>query len=326
MEDVSCIFCGMGSQPVHIEQDGYSGRRCPQCGLIYLSPRPSKEEIVDLYGHNLAHAGARAHIKAEYEKRLIAKHHLNLFKQHAPNGGKILEIGAGAGFFLDEARKKGFNSYALEINPIYTTYLKDVLNIEVDNQPLSAGVFPNLEFDVIYHCDVISHFYDPVSEFREMNKKLKKDGLLVFETGNFADVDEKYYPYYPSFQFPDHLYFFGYQNLLELLRRAGFEVVKVYRYAIIPQLRLLKMSSKFAGFLQKKDGQRNDEIRHKTNQEGKDNQNHLDAAGNTREPYRPRHFLNDGMGLLNYFVRYKLGALVVRMNQPQTVIIIAKKK
>jgi hypothetical protein len=52
MNESRCIFCEIESHQILIEENGYKGKKCPQCGLIYISPRPSLDEIVDLYGHN----------------------------------------------------------------------------------------------------------------------------------------------------------------------------------------------------------------------------------------------------------------------------------
>ena len=39
--------------------------------------------------------------------------------------------------------------------------------------------FNNEKFDVIYHCDVISHFYDPIAEFKKMKEKLNENYTIV---------------------------------------------------------------------------------------------------------------------------------------------------
>ena len=58
MEDIGCIFCGTEGSAAIIEEKGYTGRKCVRCGLIYVSPRPSRHEVVDLYGHDAAHLTA----------------------------------------------------------------------------------------------------------------------------------------------------------------------------------------------------------------------------------------------------------------------------
>lgn len=299
MKEISCIFCNIPGGITVIEENGYKGKRCTQCGLIFISPRPSQEEISDLYGHNNAHITAQEHISDEYRKRLYARHHLRKLNKFV-NGGYLLEIGAGAGFFLDEARKQGFHPYGLEFNPQQAEFMRSTLGIPCEDKPLSVGIFENKKFDVIYHCDVISHLYHPVTDFQVMNKLLKEDGILFFETGNFAEVDESYYSYIPTFMYPDHLFFFGLDNLKALLEETGFELLYTKRYSILPQL-----------WLKRKLG----------NQQGEKNGTHqLQPSG------RNNGFMEKAKVYVNYGMRYYAGAISPKQNQPQTILVCARKK
>ena len=153
MTEIRCIFCETKNDNVVIEENGYKGIKCQQCGLIYISPRPALEEIVNLYGHDNANISATSHILASFPKRLYAKHHLRIINAFSKSGA-LLEIGPGAGFFLDEARQIGFNPYGLEFNPIQANFMRNKLSISCEESPLSTSVFGGLKFDVIYHCDV----------------------------------------------------------------------------------------------------------------------------------------------------------------------------
>jgi len=66
---------------------------------------------------------------------------------------------------------------------------------------------PGQSFDVIYHCDVVSHLHDPIADFRAMRGRLRDRGLLLFETGNLGDVPVDRLALVPRFQYPDHLFF-----------------------------------------------------------------------------------------------------------------------
>ena len=98
------------------------------------------------------------------------------------------------------------------------------------------STFGGKKFDIVYHCDVISHLFDPVSEFIKTHQKMEDGGVLIFETGNLGDVKQKYFRYFNIFQYPDHLFFFGTNNLIELLEKSGFDLIKIYRYSVLPQL------------------------------------------------------------------------------------------
>lgn len=236
MEDIECIFCNRSSNQIVIEENGYKGRKCPTCGLVYISPRPSPSEVHNLYSENREYAKS---ISSPFTRRLYAKHNLHIIKKFIKNGS-MLEIGAGAGYFLDEARKEGFKVYGTEVNNIEVNFMRNKLKIPCEKSSLNASSFKGKKFDIVYHCEVISHFYDPIREFKKINDKLKDKGMLVFETGNLGDVKEKYYKIFTRFQLPDHLFFFSENNLKELLERNGFKFIKVYRYSILPELLILK--------------------------------------------------------------------------------------
>jgi SAM-dependent methyltransferase len=300
MKETPCILCDIFSDQIAIEENGYTGKRCPECGLIYISPRPSLEEIIDLYGHNSAHITAEEHIFDEYRKRLYARHHLKKLKSLAQSGN-LLEIGAGAGFFLDEAKNSGFTPYGLEFNPQQGAFMRDTLGIPCEERPLSTDIFWGKTFDVIYHCDVISHLFNPVLDFKIMNRLLNKGGTLFFETGNFAEVDSEYYRYIKTFMYPDHLFFFGLNNLKTLLDQSGFELVFAKRYSVLPQFWL---KNKFGN------NSHDDDFKKSSNV----------------EISRSKGLFDKIKVWINYIARYRLGSLITNNKHPQTILIGAKKK
>jgi 2-polyprenyl-3-methyl-5-hydroxy-6-metoxy-1,4-benzoquinol methylase len=188
MEEIPCIFCNKSTEHIVIEEEGYKGRKCPTCGLIYISPRPSLDEIRNLYRLDHSHISAKSLISDFVSKKLVAKHHLRIIKKFIRNGS-MLEIGAGAGHFLNEARKEGFDVYGVEPNEVLAKFIEEKIGIPC-GRVLDDSLFNGKEFDVIYHCDVISHFYDPIQEFEKINRRLKKYGLLVFETGNLGMLNK----------------------------------------------------------------------------------------------------------------------------------------
>lgn len=319
MEEIRCIFCDVESDDVVIEENGFKGRRCPRCGLIYVSPRPSFGEIVDLYGHDDARISADSHIASAFPKRLYARHHLGLIRSLV-RGGALLEIGAGAGYFLDEARRIGFDPYGLEFNPIQARFIKDTLNIPCEESPLSTSVFGGRRFDMVYHCDVISHFFDPISDFRTTNQVMKPGAFLVFETGNLAEVDPVHLKHIQRFQYPDHLFFFSAENLRTLLEMTGFRLLRLYRYSIMPQLRLIRLRP---GMRRGRAGP------------PKQKKNSLVGGGAAKpagsvQPSSSgrstgRRMARNLLHYVEYLFRYKIGCVAPKKGRPQTVIVIAQK-
>ena len=113
MQDIQCIFCTKYSNQIAIEENGYQGRKCPSCSLIYISPRPSNIKIENQYSTNNAYLSTESQILGAFRKRLQAKHNFRIIKKFKKRGS-MLEIGAGAGYFLDESKKEGFEVYGIE--------------------------------------------------------------------------------------------------------------------------------------------------------------------------------------------------------------------
>lgn len=321
MEDIKCILCEKESDRVVIEENGYTGRKCSQCGLIYVSPRPSLDEIVDLYARDSAHKPAASHISAEIPQRIHARHNLRIVTSFATKGA-LLEIGPGAGYFLDEARRIGFDPYGIELNRTLASFIRDRLNIPCEDSPLSSSVFQGKAFDVVYHCDVISHFFEPILEFRKMNDVMKEKGILVFETGNLAEVDRKYFKYFQRFQYPYHLFFFGTDNLLDLLDRSGFELLRIYRYSILPQLMVRKALVGMRGLLFKR-GRRYSAERSREENRSRDFSQSVRRHSRARGP---AGFAWRSLSYLLHLLRYRIGYIAPKANRPQTVILVARKR
>lgn len=239
MNTIPCVLCGEHSSEVAITENGYTGLRCPQCRLVYVSPRPDAERTLNLYSHEHRPLYAEAQFSFEEVNRKAARQTIEHIKALHP-GGTLLELGPGAGFFLEEARTRGYDVHGIELNPTEAEAIRNRLGIPCEERPLGTASFGGKKFDVIYHKDVLSHLWDPIAVFQDIHRALNDGGLLVFETGNIGDLDRKYYKYFSQFLYPDHLFFFGERSIQLLLERTGFRVVEVVRHAILLQLLLQK--------------------------------------------------------------------------------------
>ena len=309
MEEIACIFCNIWNAQVLIEENGYLGRKCANCGLIYISPRPRADAIVELYENDNAQISAGEHISLERRSRLYARHHLGILGKFAPQG-RLLEIGAGAGYFLAEARKRGYEPYAIEFNSAQAEFMASALEIPCEQTPLGPASFGGKVFDVIYHSDVMSHFYDPLGEFRRMRAALRPGGWLIFETGNGGDIDPKYFGHFSAFQYPDHLFFFSLANVLALLERSDFELVELHRYSVLPQLRALETLARARKVVARRSPVPAGAV------------GGAPAAVNGRA----RELLGDVSDYANYLLRYKVGSAAPKAGRPQTFVMVARAR
>lgn len=311
MEDIQCIFCNRESTQVIIEENGYKGRKCPTCGLIFISPRPTFSEISKLYSSK--HISTESLISSASGRRLYARHSLAIIKRYIQSGS-LLEIGAGAGYFVDEAKKAGFEPYGIELNHDKANFIINTLAIPCEETPLDESSFRAKKFDLIYHCDVISHFYDPIAEFRKINDKLKDNGILVFETGS-GDINEKYYKVITKWGYPEHLFVFSQNGLEKLLELTGFEFIRIYRYSILVELLIRKRLTGVIDFIKSQE---------KISNVGKNSMTEVSSSNVSRFSFK--RLIENAYYYFFNFIRYKIGYVMPKKGRPQTVIIIARKR
>jgi SAM-dependent methyltransferase len=305
-----CIFCGKESDRVDWEENGFTGKRC-DCGLLYVSPRPGMKEILSWYNSDEANTGARPRIRSEIWGRLNALHRLKILTRYK-HLGNLLEIGPGSGYFLDESRRPGFNPFGIELNLRQSTFIKEKLRIPVEATPFRDSSFNGIFFDVICHFDVISHFFDPISEFKQFHDRLKKDGVLFFETGNGGDLSKKWLKFIGRLQYPHHLFLFSSRNVEQLCQDTGFKIIRVYRYSILFHLVAMKCFKYFKNIFLKKTGK----MKVKKTTRG--------FRGEVKNDSMWKIFLLRIAIRGNLLIRYKIGKWLPKIG-PQTVIYVAKK-
>ena len=301
----ACILCGRIPDCAAISEGGYKSFRCRTCGIIFIAPRPSAKQVADLYSNDAAHLSAATQILPSHASALHARLMLRILGRFR-RIGRLAEVGAGGGQFLGRAASLGYQVVGVETNPILRNHIRS-LGIPCD------GVLRG-SFDIVYARDVLSHFRDPVLEMRRIHAALVQDGLLVLESGNIGDVDETYLDRFPTFQYPDHLFFFGEASLRELLRRTGFRVLEVRRYNILPSLWLRRTESR---------------LRHRLKALLVDTPSQAPKPpvdGYAGPGHRTRRLVKDDVvEVLSHAFTYGVGRVLPRSRRPQTLIIVAQR-
>jgi SAM-dependent methyltransferase len=308
--DIPCIFCKKESNRIEWVENGFAGKRC-DCGLLYLSPRPELEEILDLYNSYEADASSKSRIQAEFAARLNGRHRLRLLKNYLSQGS-LLEIGSGGGYFLDESKRAGFEPFAVELNFLQARFIKEQLRIPVETDPFTESSFAGIYFDIICHFDVVSHFYDPISEFKTFNRRLKDGGILFFETGNGGDLSQRWLKFIGRLQYPQHLFLFSKKNIEQLCTQTGFEIIKLYQYSIFSQLLLIKFLQWVRKRMERFISRRGTGVVSE------------DLGKIAKKHSWWKVLLSKSVIFLNFFIRYVIGRFLPRFG-PQTIIYIAKK-
>lgn len=229
-----CIICGSRERSDLISVGQWSIRRCRECGLGMLDPRPTKEELTQLYESSYfdSHYGEGI-IKGskEFRRRIAQEDHRIRFFRHLMKKGLVLDMGCGMGYFLFACKQAGYSVRGFDISSHASEYAIKELEVpiitgdieEIDLQPDSVDVLTMWHF--------LEHTSEPEVYLNAASGLLKQEGLLVVDVPNYESTDaQKIWSQWTGWSVPFHIYHYTPSSLERLLRKNGFEIVRSKDY------------------------------------------------------------------------------------------------
>src|SRR5436190_15748012 len=227
----------------------WDSKRCPQpdCNLIWLDPMPLAENIIKAYSTYYTHAPVVTHNDSLAFFKRVRKNtdenfrrarfgypkntgHLGFglpgwwryftplrrrnlevgwrFLQWMP-GGRVLDVGCGAGEWLSWMRELGWDVQGLDFDPgaVRSAQTKD---LRVACGSVEDQNYPATSFDAVTLNHVIEHLPDPVGTLKECARLLKPGGKLVVVTPNGVSLAHRHFKeYWRGLETPRHLHIFS---------------------------------------------------------------------------------------------------------------------
>ena len=151
-----------------------------------------------------------------------------LEEQH-PSKGRLLDVGCGIGTFLHLSRERGWEPHGIDPSKSGSAFAQKKYKLDVRCADIFEADFPSAYFDAIVLYHVLEHISELNPFLCELRRVLKPEtGTLVIEVPNGESLQSRLqkadWPYvHPH----DHLYYFSAHSLPKLLRKHGFESVKL---------------------------------------------------------------------------------------------------
>jgi SAM-dependent methyltransferase len=253
MQYVACNLCGASDTrprfpgtipddalPQHAEafrctHSGYGRHhaivQCANCGLVYANPRLEGDDILDSY----VAVEDPLYLQERDGRVLTFERHLRPLEKLKPPPGRLLDVGAYTGVFVEIAARHGWDAWGLEPSRWAVSVAREQ-GLQMIEGTLESAALPEASYDVITLWDVIEHVTDPFAELRRAYRMLRPGGLLVLHT---MDIDSRFarlmgarWPWLMEM----HIYYFSRRTLTEMLGKAGFDVLRA-----TPQGRYLRL-------------------------------------------------------------------------------------
>jgi len=235
---MACILCDSREYAPVVTENEHELVRCNKCGLLYIlgSVGCTLSELYESPDAQTVNVDTQMRFK--FEQELIARSDLNIIKQFVTSG-RVLEVGCGAGYFLNYAKKQGFETVGIEVNNKLVEFARTELGANVQFGTIQDVQLLDDSFDVVYMRNVLSHLENPLNDLRTISKKLKAGGILMLETGNVAGLTTwqiKKYQRQSALGLPEHRFFLSSTTLHMISDKVGLQLVLSKEYSMYLQL------------------------------------------------------------------------------------------
>ncbi len=158
----------------------------------------------------------------------IFQHQIGYFFPPYIKDGKVLDVGCGNGSYLAKLRELGWDVYGVEQNKKIGDWARQNLSLNIFSGDFESSKFPDNHFDVINFTHVFEHLPDLKVSLNEVQRVLKKGGLLIIDVPNVASVEQKIFgKYWSGWAPPLHLFHFSPSIIKKILNENGFEIIKI---------------------------------------------------------------------------------------------------
>ncbi len=238
----SCNLCGNTKKKV-LDINGHIVQ-CTSCGLKFVSPRASQTSISQAYDWSYENCPGWGKVKPDadlmYERRFD-------FLSHFITKGRLFDVGAGLGEFLNKANKtNSWECSGSETSTYAIMFAKKEFDVDISLGQLEELNIPDKSYDAVTLWHVLEHLPNPTMAIKEINRILKDNGLIFIAVPNDSWLARRHFiknaikttffknklklkKMYPHIneEGNKHLFYFTPKTLTRLLTNCNFKVEKL---------------------------------------------------------------------------------------------------
>lgn len=257
------IYAGL-SDHLHGGSAKWETYRCQaaECGLLWLNPEPSDEELAQAYGTYYTHGDSpdsplrrvqdrvadayirrtlgypRQPLRDGWDRllsRLAVVHPGGraelargaMFLHHRPKGARLLDVGCGNGEMLAYMAELGWQVEGVETD-LAAAAVARARGVHVHVGDLHSLRLPDEYADAVTLVHVLEHVRQPVAVLAECARLVRPGGVLVVATPNASSLGHRLFKRaWMSLDPPRHLWVFDPRSLRLAASRAGIRDLRI---------------------------------------------------------------------------------------------------
>lgn len=202
--------------------------KCSNCKLVFANPMPSSKSIKN-YNFNLFNY--ISHIKTTDIERIILENNIanNRLKkiEKLTSNYKALDLNAQNVTFMSVAKRREWDIRGIDENISRANENKNTFDLEIINND-----FYNLQSTEKFGAITLWESIEKIIDFKKLINKvyslLDDKGVFALSFHDINSYISKKLNYdYPTWSYPDHLYFFSIDTIAKILIEQGFEIVDI---------------------------------------------------------------------------------------------------
>lgn len=222
-----CPACGVsGGSLATVRPDGREVMQCPECGLGWVADfEPLGQLHEDRHYFVATDDQTLSYGYADYEivDALDVLWRAACVEVLQPRRGRIFDVGAAYGGFLDVVRHLGWDVSGIDIS-VSAGRVAEARGVTIRvGDFLEANIADT--FDVVTAWEVLEHVSDPAGFATKVANLLAPGGIAIFyvpDAGEYLSMrDSSWAGFQTSLE---HAMYFGKESLGKILERAGFSV------------------------------------------------------------------------------------------------------
>ncbi len=221
---MQCPLCSSASSGA-FEIKGFAIRDCVNCRHRFAEIAADESHVAANYDDAYFNGGGAGYADYTAEADLLRKRgrmYAGKIARFAQRG-RMLDVGAAAGYILKGFADSGWNGMGLEPNASMATFGREQLGLDMRQGSLES-LDTDERFDLVSMIQVAAHFFDQKTAFETAYKLLSKDGLLLIETWNRDSISARLFgKNWHEYSPPSVLHWFSKTGLTSFLNGLGFE-------------------------------------------------------------------------------------------------------
>ncbi len=204
---------------------------CKHCSFCFTQAFPVASEIGVYYeapnyiSHTDTHKGLMNSLYHRVRSYMLVRKAKLVEQQCGKRGGKLLDVGAGTGYFAATMQQRGWQVDAIEKSADARTAGNALFGLQMmPDEALFTQ--PVATYDAITLWHVLEHIEPLEQTCRQLKELLTPDGVLVLALPNCSSYDAIHYgSQWAAYDVPRHLWHFTPDTLATLAKTMGLAVV-----------------------------------------------------------------------------------------------------